>query len=549
MKSEEYPRPLMKRDNIIILDGTWELEGRDIIVPYPPQSEASGWQGNVPEKMRYSLRFSIEPPAEDRRILLHFGAVDQVAEVSLNGAYLGRHEGGYMGFSFDVTERISDGTNVLTVEVTDSLSHFYPWGKQSKEPSGMWYTPVSGIWQSVWLESVPRRHVNSLSFTGDPASGRVSWEASATCGGTYVITVYAGDEAVVRQESDETGGMFVIPREHLHPWSPDDPFLYRVRVSFCGEDNFSSYFALRSICVRQIGGIKRVCLNDRPVFLHGVLDQGYFPEGIFVPPSMSDYEEDIVRLKELGFNTIRKHIKVEPEAFYYACDRLGMLVIQDMVNSGDYSFFRDTLLPTLGRTKRDDRVEEPDGRMEFFVKHMQETAFRLYGHPCVIAYTVFNEGWGQFNADSCYRTLRELDPTRLIDTASGWFEPGLTDLDSVHVYFRAKELSPSAARPMLLSECGGFTLDIDRKHRGVRWGYGRCRSPEKLTRRIEAMYRKMVIPAIEKGLCGCIYTQLCDVENEINGLYTYDRSVCKVIPERLAALSEVLYSTLEKSVQ
>lgn len=549
MEKDRYPRPLLRRDNIIILDGIWEMNSKPLNVPYPPQAPLSGWEGDVPEVMKYFLRFSIDLPEEDRRILLHFGAVDQTARVSLNGAYLGIHEGGYLPFSFDVTERISPGVNVLEVEATDTLSHFYPYGKQTKKPSGMWYTPVSGIWQSVWLEAVPSRHLNSLSFTGDPFSGRVSWEASASSPGTYEITVSAGDETILHLKSDDGAGTFRIPAEHIHPWSPEDPFLYDVRITFCGEDSVMSYFALRTVETKIIGGVPRICLNGKPVFLHGVLDQGYFPEGIFVPREMSDYGEDILRLKQLGFNTIRKHIKVEPEAFYHACDRLGMLVIQDMVNSGDYSFLRDSLLPTVGITKRDDRVNEPDGRMEFFVKHMQETAFRLYSHPCIIAYTVFNEGWGQFNADSCYRILRALDPTRLIDTASGWFAQNLSDVDSVHVYFRSKELSPSGGRPMLLSECGGFILDTGRKHRGLSWGYGRCSSPEKLTSRIEKMYSKMVIPAIEKGLCGCIYTQFTDVENEINGLYTYDRTGCKVIAERLVSLSETLYRAMEKSVE
>ena len=549
MNKDTYPRPLMRRDNIIMLDGIWELEGGDINVPYPPQAPLSGYGGEIKDTMKYVLRFTLEPPSEGMRVLMHFGAVDQVAKVTLNGSWLGSHEGGYMGFSFDVTEKLTGGLNVLEVEATDSLSHFYPYGKQTQKPSGMWYTPVSGIWQSVWLEAVPAKHMNSISFTGDPASGKVAWEASANCDGTYEICVYASDTPVVRFVSDEDAGSFTIPPEHIRPWSPDDPFLYRVRVTFCGQDAVRSYFALRSIGIKSIGGVPRVCLNGEPVFLHGVLDQGYFPEGIFVPSDMSAYEEDITRLREMGFNTIRKHIKVEPEAFYYACDRLGMLVIQDMVNSGEYSFWRDSFLPTLGFTSRNDRTEEPDERMEFFVKHMQETAFRLYGHPCIIAYTIFNEGWGQFNSDSCYDTLKNLDPTRLIDSASGWFAQSRTDFDSLHVYFRTKKLSPSPERPMLLSECGGFTLDMGKKRKGLSWGYGRSRSSEKLTEKIEAMYEKMVIPAIASGLCGSIYTQLSDVENEINDLFTYDRSCCKVIPERMAAISQKLYSTLKKSVK
>ena len=316
-----------------------------------------------------------------------------------------------------------------------------------------------------------------------------------------------------------------------------------------GEDCVESYFALRKIDIRNIAGVNRVCLNEEPVFMHGVLDQGYFPEGIYLPKEEEEYERDILRMKSLGYNMLRKHIKVEPECFYYYCDLHGMLVMQDMVNNGHYSYIPETVLPTIGFKKRSDigglfrRERQNAGplqdRKDFFREHTRETIAHLYNHPCIVAYTIFNEGWGQFDSDSFYEEVKALDPTRLIDSTSGWFAQEKSDFDSEHIYFRSENLQPKV-RPMFLSECGGFSLAVEghRFNTEKSYGYGACKSREELTEKIMAMYRKMVLPAIEKGLCGCVYTQLSDVEDEINGLYTYDREICKVMPEKFEGLAE-----------
>jgi len=534
-----YPRPLLRRKQWESLNGEWILNGRPVNVPYPPQSPLSGWNGEVPDRLVYEKEVPIEYPGPGYRVLLNFGAVDQRARVLINGKEAGYHEGGYLPFSMDITDLITDGKNTVTVEAEDTLSHFYPYGKQTKRPGGMWYTPVSGIWQTVWTETVPEDHVTQIRTDADTET--VRWKVSTSSGSGCRITVSDQEGPVFSSDSPE--GSIEVPFDRRRLWSPEDPFLYDVKVATPGGDEVSSYLALRRISSEIIDGVPRICLNGKPVFLNGVLDQGYYPEGLFLPGDASAYRSDILRMKEMGFNTLRKHIKIEPEIFYYECDRMGMLVVQDMVNSGDYSFLRDTVLPTVGIKRRNDRKKNGE-REEFFLSHMRQTAAHLHGHPCIIAYTIFNEGWGQFNSDEAYDILKAEEPDRLIDTTSGWFAGSRSDFDSEHIYFRTKKLRPGV-RPMLLSECGGFVFDADpQTKKGPVWGYGRCRSSQELTARIVDMYRRMVLPAVGKGLCGCIFTQLSDVENELNGLVTYDRTFVKADPDALKKISDEILMEL-----
>lgn len=555
-----HPTPQWVRERFQSLDGKWELNGHDIRVPYPPQAEMSGYHHHVGFHLHYHKRFQIPKNFIQDRILLHFGAVDQVCDVYLNERYLGHHEGGYLGFSFDITDFVNrEGENRLTVSAVDRLSHTYPYGKQRFARGGMWYTPVSGIWKSVWLENVPSVYLDSAKFTPDGEGFEISVKPSKSWNqeDIYAEFYFAGHKAAVKLENlttyislrefYETLHLAWNPEEVL--WSVDHPNLFDVSLR-CGEDVVESYVALREITIEKIRGVNRVCLNHEPIFLQGVLDQGYFPEGIYVPSDRKKYDADIKRMKALGFNFLRKHIKVEPEYFYYAADRLGILVMQDMVNSGPYHFFIDTLAPNITFKKRgDERFRKLDlKRKNFFIYHCEETVRALYNHPCIISWCIFNEGWGQFESDRIYRLMKGWDGTRLVDSTSGWFAEKLSDFDSEHIYFHNERLIPKE-RPMLLSECGGFGYQIQDHLFNIKkiMGYGMCESTEELMHMIRTMYVEMIYPAISKGMCGVVYTQLSDVEDEVNGIYTYDRHVCKVDTEEMRRIAKHCFDILDAS--
>lgn len=548
-----YPRPQLKRDLWMSLDGKWSLCESTINVPFPPQSKLSGYEGEEYRKLTYTRVFTIPASFNESRIIIHFGAVDEIAAILVNGRLVGQHEGGYLPFSFDITNYINrDGDNTLTVKCSDSLSGHYPYGKQTLKPGGMWYTDVSGIWQTVWIENVPDKYISELTITPDLTGVDISVTHNAD---SFKVIVELDDSDTYTATFDGSNGRIELlnalsdSHKPISPilWDTENPHIYNFTI-ISDKDSVRSYFALRTISIQDICGVKRVCLNDKPVFLHGILDQGYFQDGIFTPKEPSEYLDDILHMKELGFNTLRKHIKIEPDIFYYYCDIHGMLVIQDMVNSGAYSFLKDTVLPTVGFKRRCDWKKgnsKEEARREFFVKHLLDTISHLHNHPSIVIYTIFNEGWGQFESDMLYQLASRADSSRLYDSTSGWFAQSKSDFDSEHVYFRTKVLRPKS-RPLFLSECGGFTLKIPghcyNPHKT--YGYGSCKDEAALTDRICNMYDKMVLPAIPKGLCGSIYTQLSDVEDEINGLYTYDRKICKVNKNQMQLLAKKIASAI-----
>ena len=556
-----YPRPQMKRAGYAILHKNWTLNGKPICMPFPPQSLLAQFEGRVGVRLVYENVFEIPKSFVKERVLLHFGAVDQVAEVYVNDTLVGKHEGGYLPFSLDVTENIMrDKSNRLVVKVTDTLDKKYPYGKQCKERGGMWYTPVSGIWQSVWLENVPETYIKKVTLTPDMEGVSISLDRTGEIGteslkeaadaqekGFKIIIGLSNGEQLEKQFSGREG--YIKLTEHVDKcgqnytpqlWDVDNPYLYNMKI-VTEADEVETYFALRKMDIQNVGGVNRVCLNNKPIFMHGVLDQGYFCDGIFLPAEPEEYERDILRMKELGYNMLRKHIKVEPEAFYYYCDKHGMLVMQDMVNNGGYSFLLDTALPTIGMLVRKDVKKRETETMRIFKQHTKETIEHLYNHPSIVVYTIFNEGWGQFNSDEMYDLVKNLDNTRLVDSTSGWFSQQKNDFDSEHIYF--KTTPPTIKeRPAFVSECGGYSQVVEGHYYSKynTYGYGSSEDSEALTDMIVNMYEEMILPGLEKGICGCIYTQLSDVEDEVNGLYTYDRKICKVNVKKMQKIGERL---------
>ena len=546
-----YPRPQMRRDSYINLNGEWDFavsQGKPetfdmrITVPFCPESRLSGigrhFEEGVP--MWYRRKFVLPDGFLRERVLLHIGAADQTAEVFMNGQHLCRHEGGYASFSVDITEALAE-ENELVIRCTDDLhDQAFPYGKQVTRRGGMWYTPVSGIWQTVWLESVPETYIEKLNIENHGASVTISTVPPLE--GTVNVEQLG-------QFPLENGRVTITP-ENPRFWHPDDPYLYRFTLE-TAQDKVESYFAIRSLEIKKVGGYPRLCLNGRPYFFHGLLDQGYWPEGLLTAPAPESYADDILAMKRLGFNTLRKHIKVEPEEFYYQCDRLGMIVWQDMVNNGSYSYFRDTVLPTVGIQKWNDRHLHRDQRSRnAFRQGAADAVNQLKNHPCICYWTIFNEGWGQFDSDRVCGWFRTLDAARFIDTTSGWFRGENTDVDSRHQYFGKLRLTGDGLRPLVLSEFGGKTWRVEGHifNPDKTYGYGVCPTKEALNEAVAALYRESIVPAVEKGLCAAIYTQVSDVEDEVNGLMTYDRRVVKLDADTMLPISRALQDAMEKTV-
>ena len=544
-----YPRPQMKRDSYLNLNGAWEFGvgkepvfDRTIQVPFCPESLLSGVTEHFPEGMPLWYRRSVTIPEEFSRgkVLLHIGAADQTADVYVNGIHAGHHEGGYEAFCFDITEALG-AENEILIRCTDDLNdQNYPYGKQvlPEKRGGMWYTPVSGIWQTVWLESVPEIYVESISIENRGYSVQITTQPALE--GTVKV-------AGLGEFALQNGSVTITP-EKPHLWSPEDPYLYEFSLE-AGEDRIESYFAVRSLQIEKQGKYPRLCLNGKPYFFHGLLDQGYWSDGLFTPAAPESYADDILAMKKLGFNTLRKHIKIEPEEFYYQCDRLGMIVWQDMVNNSDYSFFRDTALPTAGIQSLDDRLlHREEWSRNMFRKAAEAAVNQLRNHPSICYWTIFNEGWGQFDSDNVYDWFRTLDDTRFIDSTSGWFRRKKTDVDSRHVYFKKIKLTGDGKKPLVLSEFGGKTYKAEGHlfNPEKSYGYGGCETLAALNEAVQKLYLEEVVPCIEKGLCAAIYTQVSDVEDEINGLLTYDRKLEKLQPEIMLPVAEKLQAAMEK---
>ena len=548
---DDYPRPQMKRDSFLCLNGDWSLsvlhdgEEREvgtIRLPFVPESRLSGIEQTFDKNdvLIYRRKVTLPRGFEKERLMLHFGAVDQTCRVEINGVCVGEHEGGYHPFSFEVTEGWREGENEITVWVRDPLDEELPYGKQRRKRGGMWYTPTSGIWQTVWMESVPASPIERIRIDTTLTGATLT-----VTGGVEQKTLILHTDEGNRDYTFE-GDTFTVSPDRPHLWTPDDPYLYHFTLR-SGEDEVRSYFALRTVDIGEGKNGPVIRLNGSPMLFHGLLDQGYFSDGIYLPASPEGYRYDIQTMKSLGFNMLRKHIKIEPEIFYYECDRLGMIVFQDMVNSGKYRFFVDTALPTISFKKGISHKASPRRRAAF-ESAARETVDLLYNHPCVCYYTIFNEGWGQYDADRIYSELKALDPSRVWDATSGWFVEKDSDVQSEHIYFRPVKLKANPDRPVVLSEFGGYCY-AEKDHLfnpAKRFGYRNFESAEALTEGLENLYREQIVPALKTtNLCALVLTQVSDVEDEVNGMMTYDRRVIKPDAEKMRAVARELTEAFE----
>lgn len=538
-----YPRPQLRRESFICLNGEWnfshsasdELNYEKITVPFVPQSRLSGIGHTIDpqEVLYYNTKFTAPKLNENEHLILHFGAVDNHAEVFLNGTSVCKHSGGYLPFSADITDFLKS-ENELLVKVIDTLDHDYPYGKQRIDRGGMWYTPTSGIWQTVWLEVVPENYIRGIKIDVSLTEATLKIDTDAECISAELIGE-SGDITV------DVKTVKVAPSE-IKNWTPETPYLYRLKIT-ADSDSIETYFALRTLGIKEIGGIPRMCLNGKPYFFHGLLDQGYFEDGIFLPESPEGFTYDVENMKALGFNTLRKHIKIEPECFYYDCDRLGMVVFQDFVNNSDYSFFRDTALPTIGIKRLSDKLlRRTEKSKQVFIEHSKNSVEHLYNHPSICLWTIFNEGWGQFESDKIFDLAKSWDQSRFIDATSGWFWQKKNDLDSLHIYFKKVRLPKKSDRPVYLSEFGGYCYAV-KGHlfdEEKSYGYKNFSSLEEFRRAFVALYKEQIIPNVKNGLCASIYTQVSDVEEEINGIMTYDRKVTKLSTEDTLPIAEEL---------
>ncbi len=531
----KYPRPQMRRSDWTNLNGWWDYAVRDtaaarpdtwdgrILVPFPIQSQLSRVRRSVSASQRlwYHRTFRAKRSADDR-LLLHFGAVDWDAVVYVNGHRVGEHRGGYDPFTFDITDALSSGpVQSLVVSVWDPTDQGQqPRGKQVLHPHGIWYTAVTGIWQTVWLEPVPTVRIAGLVITPDVDSSRVALKVTAT-GDADDAVVHAEALSQGRVVASTSGrvGTLVLHLPHPHLWSPRDPFLYDLRLTL-GRDSVTSYFGMRKIAVEpDSDGVLRLFLNNHPLFEFGPLDQGWWPGGLYTAPTDAAIRSDIETMRRLGFNMARKHVKVEPARWYYWADKLGLLVWQDMP-SGE------------NRT--------PASREEF-ESELRRIVDARRNHPSIVMWVPFNEGWGQYDTRRIAGWLKSYDPTRLVDEASGWSDRGAGDVVDVHSY-PGPALPPNDnRRARVLGEFGGLGLPLA-GHTWVsqnNWGYRTFTDTASLGRAYLSLLRQVRYLEGE-GLAAAVYTQLTDVEVEVNGIMTYDRAIVK-LPAAARAAAERLY--------
>lgn len=561
----EYPRPHLQRDSYLNLNGWWnytitttrqlptQFEGR-IRVPFSPESVLSGVQRQLnPGEVLFYQRCVTLPLGFRHDVLhLHFGAVDQYAEVYIDGQLVAKHLGGYTPFSVIIAPSL-DTFEIVILVTDDSNQYGHLTGKQRLERGGIFYTPQSGIWQTVWLESTPEHYIQKLRITPRFDDHQFVLEWHHTNGENVLVQAFFDGLEVARASSKTSSA--VITLDERHEWTPTTPHLYHFTLT-CGTDVVHSYAGLRCIeRKKDAHGLMRFYLNHQPIFQSGVLDQGYFSDGLLTPPSDAAMEYDIQLMKEMGFNMIRKHIKVEPLRWYYHCDRLGMLVWQDMISGTEFEDVKfhhalsiakihlpDALRCVFGRQRRSGRDE--------YEQCLHEMLDTLVSYTCIVTWVPFNEAWGQFDTRRICKKIHRLDPTRLIDHASGWSDQGVGDYHSRHIYFTKIAFKRRHAKRRInaLTEFGGYSYPVagHRFNPDFEFGYRKYPDQTSFEEAVATLYRAEILPQLANGLSALVYTQVSDVEDEINGWVTYDRHVVKARVELIAELNgELMKSFVE----
>ena len=550
---QEYPRPQLRRDSYLNLNGLWayaftptadaplRFEG-EILVPFSPESELSGLQRTLlPGQYLWYRRYVVLPEGFNRgRLLLHFGAVDQIAAVYVDGRELFTHVGGYTPFCVDVTDAVRGGGFELLVRVSDETdSGWMTRGRQKLKPGGIWHSPQSGIWQTVWMESVPENYIRGLRIIPHFDDSKIElWVAGeGECHAEFGGESYdfpAGTPAVLD-----------VPEKH--PWTPDDPYLYDLYLRL-GDDEVESYFAMRKFSAeKDADGNMRLFLNGVPYFQNGLLDQGYWSDGMLTAPSDEALIYDIDLARRMGFNLLRKHMKIEPLRWYYHCDRLGMLVWQDMPAGGDrYDPLVVSAPAKTGMQLKDGNhtlfARKSDESRSQYYRELREMINALYNCPCIAMWVPFHEGWGQFDAAEVCAAILAMDTSRMIDHASGWHDQGVGFIRSLHVYSRAVRIKDAPAeRAVILSGFGGYVHRIDgHSYSEKSVGYQKFTSANSYKFALHDLYHGQIRPAYLDRLSAAVYTQLSDVEDEQDGLVTCDRRVVKLSPELMRGIVRII---------